>query len=624
MRAKRHRERGGVEELRAAARAAVEELDPLAAGESLRLLGMDQEAELREVIRHARTARTALEAMWGAMGAHVVGRRVDLTAVRLGETTKPKTPRRRERSVTPPAVTEVPAQASEPASPRRTGSTAAPAPQVRAGGLRPTREQQAIVDACAAGDDLVVEAGAGTGKTTTLRMAAGAMRGHGLYLAFNRSIAQDAKRTFPRSVDCRTAHSLAWHAVGKDYSARTKARVPAKVTAELLRITDPLRVTKELVLAPQQIARLAAEAVDRFAHTADDEVEADHIKAMEGVPGEAMRELRAHVLPHARHLWAETQKVDSRHRFTHDYYLKMWALTRPNLGVDYVLLDEAQDSNPVVAQLVRDQAAQRIAVGDSAQAIYGWRGAVDAMKSWPASKRLRLQQSWRFGPAIASEANRWLTQIGSRLRLVGAPGKISRVGPVESPRAVLCRTNARAVATTMHTLEKGGRPALVGGGAQIRALAEAALDLQDGRPSAHPELLAFTSWDQLQDYVANEQAGSDLKVFVKMIDDYGAAEVIKAMGRLVSEDSADVVVSTAHRAKGREWSSVQIARDFPRPAEGREVREDEGMLAYVAVTRAMDSLDAEALSWLDELDGSGDAGYDSLASVLNNPERYRD
>ncbi|MGW1980726.1 hypothetical protein [Streptomyces sp. NPDC001889] len=48
------------------------------------------------------------------------------------------------------------------------------------------------------------------------------------------------------------------------------------------------------------------------------------------------------------------------------------------------------------------------------------------------------------------------------------------------------------------------------------------------------------------------------------------------------------------------------------------------MLAYVAVTRAMDSLDAEALSWLDELDGSGDAGYDSLASVLNDPERYRD
>ncbi|MET8832034.1 UvrD-helicase domain-containing protein [Streptomyces sp. NPDC004610] len=631
MRAKRARERGGVEELRAAARAAVEELDPLAAGESLRLLGMDQEAELREVIRHARAARTALDAMWAAMGAHVAGRHVDLTAVRLGKTVKPE-PRKPKQptTVTPEPVTEVPEQAPvDP--PGRTGSTvtrAAAGRRTRPGALRPTREQQAVIDACVSGEDLVVEAGAGTGKTTTLQMAASAMRGRGLYLAYNRAIAQDAKRKFPAGTDCRTAHSLAWHAIGRDYQGRTKIRVPARRTAQLLRLTEPLRVTEDLVLAPDQLARIAADAVDTFAHSAADEVEVDHVPTVEGVPDGAMYQLRAHLLPYAQRLWSETRTPDSEHRFTHDYYLKMWALGRPDLGVDHLMLDEAQDANPVIAHLVQAQQAQRIAVGDSAQAIYGWRGAVDAMKNWPAKKRLMLQQSWRFGPAVAEEANRWLVQIGARLRLKGNPGKPSVVGPLSAPRAVLCRTNAMAVARAMQALEKDKRPALAGGGSQIKALAEAALDLQAGKPTSHPELIAFSNWAQLQDYAYNEAGGSDLKVFVRLIDDQGADEVVKAMNRLVSEEYADIVLSTAHKAKGREWSSVQIAHDFPQPAERDgvpgKIRRDEAMLAYVAVTRAMDRLDNAGLAWLDEFDGTGDAGYDSLASVLNNPGRYRD
>jgi ATP-dependent exoDNAse (exonuclease V) beta subunit len=37
---------------------------------------------------------------------------------------------------------------------------------------RPTGEQQAIIDASQSGADLVIEAGAGTGKTSTLRLVA--------------------------------------------------------------------------------------------------------------------------------------------------------------------------------------------------------------------------------------------------------------------------------------------------------------------------------------------------------------------------------------------------------------------------------------------------------------------
>ncbi|NIL64925.1 UvrD-helicase domain-containing protein [Salinispora arenicola] len=95
--------------------------------------------------------------------------------------------------------------------------------------------------------------------------------------------------------------------------------------------------------------------------------------------------------------------------FTHDVYLKLYQLSRPRIPADYVLLDEAQDLSPVMASLFHFQThAQRIMVGDSAQAIYGFRGAIDAMRKFTADQHLTLSQSFRFGPPIAREANKWL------------------------------------------------------------------------------------------------------------------------------------------------------------------------------------------------------------------------
>ncbi|MFD7498542.1 hypothetical protein ACFV8T_40655 [Streptomyces sp. NPDC059832] len=70
----------------------------------------------------------------------------------------------------------------------------------------------------------------------------------------------------------------------------------------------------------------------------------------------------AQIPPHAHQLWREPQGPTSPHRYTHDYYLKARALTEPKRKADFVLLDEAQDSNPVVVHLVQPRAAQRIAV----------------------------------------------------------------------------------------------------------------------------------------------------------------------------------------------------------------------------------------------------------------------
>jgi hypothetical protein len=281
-----------------------------------------------------------------------------------------------------------------------------------------------------------------------------------------------------------------------------------------------------------------------------------------------------------------------------------WALSRPRIESDVVLLDEAQDTNDVLARVLLDQEhAQRIAVGDSAQAIYEWRGARDALATFErelGAEVRTLSQSFRFGPAIADEANEWLRLVGTPLRLTGWPQAKSEVGPVDEPDAVLCRTNAGAVGIVLEALRGGRKTSLVGGGGELKRLAWAADALQDGRPTDHPELLAFPNWQAVREY-AEEEDGS-LRVLVKLIDDYGTADIIAAADALAREDRADLVVSTAHKAKGREWPKVRIHHDFqpPKPdpdTQLRVLRREEARLAYVAVTRARQQLDCSALAW---------------------------
>src|SRR5690606_8774522 len=124
--------------------------------------------------------------------------------------------------------------------------------------------------------------------------------------------------------------------------------------------------------------------------------------------------------PFARKVWDDACNPAGVLRYEHDYYLKSWLLTHPKLTeYDYLLFDEAQDANAAITRLVLDQThAKRIAVGDSCQAIYGWRGASDALSVFPGVQ-LTLTKSFRFGPAVADEANLWLDLLDAPIRIEG-------------------------------------------------------------------------------------------------------------------------------------------------------------------------------------------------------------
>jgi hypothetical protein len=471
----------------------------------------------------------------------------------------------------------------------------------------PTTEQQAAIDAFVAGKTLVIEAGAGTGKTTTLRSMAEATPDRmGVYLAYNKAIQTDAAGSFPANVDCRTAHSLAYGWMmgqpnGKQImnKLRTNSRVPSWTAAKILGIPYSGFNGSEAGLSQNACASAVMIAVSRFCNSADAEPSAKHVEKL--FEGDDQAQLAAFIAPFARKAWKDITSTSGNLRFVHDHYLKMWSLACPKLKGDFVLFDEAQDANPCIAAVVQGQAhMQVVMVGDRSQAIYGWRGAVDAMSKFDADVRLVISQSFRFGPAIAAEANKFLDLLDAPLRLSGFDKIDSTVIAMDEVDAILCRTNATVIAEAMSAQSDGRTVAIVGGTKEIERFTKAADKLMSSGKTEHEDLISFTSWSDVIAY-ANEADGKDLKVMVNLIENYGVDAVLAVCSASVNEDSADIIVSTAHKAKGREWSRVRLANDFRAPQEGEAPRKDELMLLYVSVTRAQISLDCTAVSWINEV-----------------------
>lgn len=69
------------------------------------------------------------------------------------------------------------------------------------------------------------------------------------------------------------------------------------------------------------------------------------------------------------------------------------------------------------------------------------------------------------------------------LRLEGTDTVPTELGSIQTPDAVLCRTNVGGMHEVMQLLETDHRVELVGGGEALRALARAADDLKEGRRS---------------------------------------------------------------------------------------------------------------------------------------------
>lgn len=469
--------------------------------------------------------------------------------------------------------------------------------------MQATREQEIAIDTARIGDSFKIIAYAGTGKTTTLQMISQAMpQRRGLYLAFNKAIASHAQQKFSQRVDCRTFHSLAYRSVPRNIT--DKLRLPRLNPSILAReyALQPITLRRLVgnryepyLLMPSRLGSLVANGVNNFCATNAQYPAPRHIPVPEWLHPDDADELQKSLYPALERRWLDSIHPQHQAGIGHDIYLKLWALSEPNIPADYILFDEAQDADPLMLGiLLKQKQAQVIYVGDAHQQIYAWRGAVNAMQQLPLPES-RLTTSFRFGEEIAEVANYLLYALKETVPLHGFDQIHSRV--VNQPHhkmrdAILCRTNARAMELLLSGLLQGDKVSLQADHVRLNRFIDAATALKQGkRVTDVPELAWFNTWHDVHEYCETSD-GSDIKPLVKLVDEHGTAPLKRALDKITPIGEADYVISTAHKAKGLEWNRVHLEDDYQFKLNqlDHKISPEELRLLYVACTRAKLSL----------------------------------
>lgn len=482
---------------------------------------------------------------------------------------------------------------SRPAKPLPVG----PYPSARR--FVPTEEQRLIVDTARKNGRLKILAGAGTGKTSTLELMGRELGGRRLFLVYNKDAQRDAARRFSSNVTVLTPHALAYRNGGHAFASKIRTRLWPDDAYELSEMPASHLQT--------QYGRMLMAAVQNFCLSTDERLAEKHFED---------DDLPEFIVEGARTLWDKMANPKHPAPATHDVYLKLWAMAGPRLPYDGILYDEAQDAWPAVAEAVASSNVPVIYVGDIYQQIYSFRGAIDALDQI-ALPELHLTQSWRFGEAIADLANRilaWRPSVHAeapRFKLRGRQDVESAVIAYEFPafteerigsRAIICRSNAALFECAVTAATQKTPLFIVGDPQEIFNIALAALELWKTGKTDHPDLRRFKSWDH---FVASSAHDHRLKILTKLIKQYGETiprliESIKAC-LVPDERQAHLVLSSIHRAKGREWDEVLVYNDLPdivqlqemaataaRKNQPDKLRQcvEELNLTYVAGTRA--------------------------------------
>lgn len=469
--------------------------------------------------------------------------------------------------------------------------------------MRPTPEQDHIRDLARYGGSMVIEAFAGAGKTTTLGLLADASPARSVtYLAFNKEIAKESAAKMPKKVRGQTFHSLAYRTMQP-----SQERLSQRLSGMWVANRFDLRQTKigyDKLMTGSMLGSMVITTLARFCNSSSLELDIRHVPSMEqvfdNVPVDVLTdkaawgEICSNILQKAKRLWAEQIDPAGAAPITHDTYLKHWVMRGGRINSDLIMIDEAQDASPVMLQLLRQQDAPVVWVGDKHQQIYGWRGAVNALSRVQADYRASLTESFRFGNDIASEANHILRYLGESQSITGRGNGL--VG--KDNCAYLCRTNGESISHYMALVGSESTIELVGA-RQLMAVVKQLKDLKEGRPAGMFSL--FRSYAEVVEHSETE-AGRDMSTMIKAVEEYGfemLLEELDAAGN-VPVGAADLTISTIHRAKGREWDHVELAADWSKcESNTTELAPEEARLLYVAITRARCTVDSSGVAdWL--------------------------
>ncbi len=464
-----------------------------------------------------------------------------------------------------------------------------------------------------------INAVAGSGKTTTMIEYARERPANSriLYLAFNKSVKVEASKKFLshgiQNVQVDTAHSLAYRPIvlGNKYTVRPQGYKTHEI-ADILKLKGTGEKHTEYMVA-NHIHRF----VSYFCNSDKNKVQ--ELNYLDVVTDDTARQFVAshydYILKQTRIFLSKMNKGEIE--ITHDFYLKKFQLSHPQLSYDYILFDEGQDASGAMLDIFLKQNAIKVIVGDTHQQIYGWRFAVNSLEKVDFDTYL-LSNSFRFQHDIAELA----TDVLEWKRYLNNPSVIPINGKGKSQlantEAVIGRTNLGLLLKAIEFVVDERRVKHIYFEGNIHSYTYAdegaslydVLNLYNGKKQRIRDKLIrqMKDMDELEEYITNAD-DVQLSMMVEMVKEYEneLPGLIKSLkDKHVAKDEkerAEMIFSTVHKCKGMEYDRVHLVEDFiteeklkkakveanPKEINASRLNEEINLL-YVALTRTKDKL----------------------------------
>lgn len=480
--------------------------------------------------------------------------------------------------------------------------------------FRPSKYQTAFFSALTeTSHNLLVDAKAGSGKTTTIKMGVELLeRGISILVcAFNRSIKAELQESLPSYCTVKTCHALGMAAIKQKYPKtqveNSKYAIIIKKLSEnwdidLKQEDDQLLIenVKKLVNLCRMYLAVTEEAISAVAEK----------YGMDIVGDEALKTLQCiRMGTRNRHKMIDFTDMVFLPAILPEYLIEKY---------DFIFIDEAQDlsraQQDLIFKHVKKGTGRWVAVGDPHQAIYGFAGAdseaFERYRGMAAVTELPLNECYRCGKEIIDFVKTIVPDIVAFEK--NPDGKV-RDGKVSEPTAgdfVLCRTNLPLVKLCYEFIAEG-RAATING----KDVGESLIKwIEKPKISSYEELKKWMDNEllkkqvQLQrnypylemddlvlrpSYQLMQERISIVQVIQNARDCTQVFQISREIRSLFCGDKKGIILSTIHKSKGLESDKVFIIERDQLPApwvkKDWEIQQ-ESNLEYVAYTRAKEEL----------------------------------
>ena len=488
--------------------------------------------------------------------------------------------------------------------------------------MKGTSEQEHIWDVFTDGNNVVVDALAGTGKSWSIVQACrrASDDNYIIVVAYNKRNAQSILPKLPPNATASTIHSIGaravWNAFGyiKPTNYKSRNMLEKRYNLEKIEDQDELLELSMDIRAASKIIDLCKANVVRHPSQADIDHIIDNSENIDPVQ-------YGRVVDMVQYVMSINHNQETIREFGIDFGDMIYLPVILDLSVekcDAVFVDEAQDLYLATHLLVLMMTDQVIAVGDTNQAIYAFTGALTNSMEKLAERigkviRMPLSVNWRCGTAHLELARLIVPDIQPH---PNAPrGNIYEITVEQFEKAVkpghmvMCRTNAPMIKYVYKLLRSGKGATIVGRefGEQLENLVERIAKIKGAKKGSYVSMPEFIR--ALDNYLAKEleklaqkkDADRQIELLQDKVDTLHALcegtfsvqdllDRIKDLFREVDESNKPntVLFYSIHKAKGAENANVFLIEPqlVPHPRAVKEESQKQEMnLLYIAITR---------------------------------------